>query len=168
MVGLPARCVLLLGSPSDQPAMSFYIFKVNKWDQATVQQWHGSKIKIYTWAELNRKSDSLSVPTALIWLYGWLHLDEFLLDGDEIGLLMVIEQNGSCKGTAFDLLNILQLTKSLVISQIGRKWNRCYAYGKHVENPGEKVARTGVIGISFESWKNLLLVKRWMHGKGRT
>ncbi|XP_052290762.1 uncharacterized protein LOC102608480 isoform X2 [Citrus sinensis] len=70
----------------------------------------GSKIKIYTWAELNRKSDSLSVPTALIWLYGWLHLDEFLLDGDEIGLLMVIERNGSCKGTAFDLLNILQLT----------------------------------------------------------
>ncbi|KAK9226370.1 hypothetical protein WN943_011417 [Citrus x changshan-huyou] len=49
---------------------------------------------IYTWVKLNRKSDSLSVPTALIWLYGWLHLDE----------------NGSCKGTAFDLLNILQLT----------------------------------------------------------
>ncbi|KAK9226369.1 hypothetical protein WN943_011416 [Citrus x changshan-huyou] len=37
---------------------------------------------------------------------------KFLLDGDEIGLLMVTERNGSCKGTAvgFDLLNILQLT----------------------------------------------------------
>ncbi|ESR61195.1 hypothetical protein CICLE_v10018147mg, partial [Citrus x clementina] len=43
----------------------------------------------------------------------FLHLRDtlkFLLDGDEIGLLMVIERNGSCKGTAFDLLNILQLT----------------------------------------------------------
>ncbi|KAK9226371.1 hypothetical protein WN943_011418 [Citrus x changshan-huyou] len=35
---------------------------------------------------------------------------KFLLDGDEIGLLMVTERNGSCKGTALDLLNILQLT----------------------------------------------------------
>ncbi|KDO37828.1 hypothetical protein CISIN_1g042500mg [Citrus sinensis] len=74
---------------------------------------------------------------------------------------MVIEQNGSCKGTAFDLLNILQLTSP-----------SCYLGDsvdcKHVENPGEKVARTGVNGLSFESWKNLLLVKRWMHGKGRT
>ncbi|KAK9222833.1 hypothetical protein WN944_011273 [Citrus x changshan-huyou] len=96
------------------------------------------------------------------------HTLKFLLDGDKIGLLMVIERNGSCKGTAFDLLNILQLTKSLMISQIGRICNRCYAYGRHVENPGEKVARTGVNGLSFESWKNLLLVKRWMHGKGRT
>ncbi|GAY51625.1 hypothetical protein CUMW_135590 [Citrus unshiu] len=45
----------------------------------------------------------------------FLHLQDtlkFLLDGDEIGLLMVTERNGSCKGTAvgFDLLNILQLT----------------------------------------------------------
>ena len=128
-----------------------------------VSSWtSGSKIKIYTWEELNRKSwftFCANCINLVLWLtlLGWgnlynelgysftflncyineiilhcrrlplpwekrwalllsisfslfLHLQDtlkFLLAGDEIGLLMVTERNGSCKGTALDLLNIL-------------------------------------------------------------
>lgn len=125
----------------------------------------GSKIKIYTWVELNIKSwftFCTNCINMILWLtsLGWgnlynepgysstllnsytneiilncrrlpppwekrwatllsisfsffLHLWDmlkFLLDGDEICLSMVIEWYGSCKGTAFDLLNIVQMT----------------------------------------------------------